>query len=155
MTAPVPIPILYLSQFLAIACVTLLTQLWVGILYFISGRAVGMTGFPPIQTCFWLLRGCLGGLAIAALQLLLSSFIRSFALPIAIALLGSIAGLLFSSRDLGLYCPYSLMLLGMNSNREEDILSGSSLPFLLSCTIFLLLFVLLEIGYLKKSDVKA
>ena len=155
MTAPVPIPILYLSQFLAIACVTLLTQLWVGILYFISGRAVGMTGIPPIQTCFWLLRGCLGGLAIAALQLLLSSFIRSFALPIAIALLGSIAGLLFSSRDLGLYCPYSLMLLGMNSNREEDILSGSSQPFLLSCTIFLLLFVLLEIGYLKKSDVKA
>lgn len=61
MTAPVPIPILYLSQFLAIACVTLLTQLWVGVLYFISGRAVGMTGFPPIQTCFWLLRGCLGG----------------------------------------------------------------------------------------------
>ena len=43
----------------------------------------------------------------------------------------------------------------MNSNREEDILSSSPLPFLLSCTIFLTLFVLLGIGYLKKADVKA
>lgn len=155
MTAPIPVPVLYLSQFLAIGCVTLLTQLWVGALYFISGRAVGMTGFPPPETFIWLLRGCVGGLAIAALQLLLSSIIRSFALPIAIALLGSIGGLLFSAKDLGLFFPYSLMLLGMNSNREEDILSGSPLPFLLSCTIFLTLFVLLGIGYLKKADVKA
>ena len=155
MTAPIPVPVLYLSQFLAIGCVTLLTQLWVGALYFISGRAVGMTGFPPPETFIWLLRGCVGGLAIAALQLLLSSVIRSFALPIAIALLGSIGGLLFSAKDLGLYFPYSLMLLGMNSNREEDILSSSPLPFLLSCTKFLTLFVLLGIGYLKKADVKA
>ena len=155
MTAPIPVPVLYLSQFLAIGCVTLLTQLWVGALYFISGRAVGMTGFPPPETFIWLLRGGVGGLAIAALQLLLSSVIRSFALPIAIALLGSIGGLLFSAKDLGLYFPYSLMLLGMNSNREEDILSSSPLPFLLSCTIFLTLFVLLGIGYLKKADVKA
>ena len=154
MTAPIPVPVLYLSQFLAIGCVTLLTQLWVGALYFISGRAVGMTGFPPPETFIWLLRGCVGGLAIAALHLL-SSVIRSFALPIAIALLGSIGGLLFSAKDLGLYFPYSLMLLGMNSNREEDILSSSPLPFLLSCTIFLTLFVLLGIGYLKKADVKA
>ena len=155
MTAPIQVPVLYLSQFLAIGCVTLLTQLWVGALYFISGRAVGMTGFPPPETFIWLLRGCVGGLAIAASQLLLSSVIRSFALPIAIALLGSIGGLLFSAKDLGLFFPYSLMLLGMNSNREEDILSSSPLPFLLSCTIFLTLFVLLGIGYLKKADVKA
>lgn len=155
MTAPIQVPVLYLSQFLAIGCVTLLTQLWVGALYFISGRAVGMTGFPPPETFIWLLRGCVGGLAIAALQLLLSSVIRSFALPIAIALLGSIGGLLFSAKDLGLFFSFFLMLLGMNSNREEDILSSSPLPFLLSCTIFLTLFVLLGIGYLKKADVKA
>ena len=110
-----------------------------------------MTGFPPIQTCFWLLRGCLGGLAIATLQLLLSSFIRSFALPIAIALLGSIAGLLFSSRDLGLYCPYSLMLLGMNSNKSEDVLGQNTVLFFVICAVYLLGVSLTGIGRIKNK----
>lgn len=103
LAAPVPIPCLYLAQFLAISCVTLLTQLWVGVLFLICGLITGLQGFPPLDTIIWLLRGCVGGLAIAALQLFFSSFIRSFALPIAMALLGSVAGLLFSSAGFGLF----------------------------------------------------
>ena len=79
LAAPVPIPCLYLAQFLAISCVTLLTQLWVGVLFLICGLITGLQGFPPLDTIIWLLRGCVGGLAIAALQLFFSSFIRSFA----------------------------------------------------------------------------
>ena len=71
------------------------------------------------------------------------------------ALLGSVAGLLFSSAGFGLFFPYSLMLLGMNSNKEEDVLAGSFLPFFLSCGIFLLIFLWCGIRYLKKTDVKA
>ena len=139
LAAPVPIPCLYLAQFLAISCVTLLTQLWVGVLFLICGLITGLQGFPPLDTIIWLLRGCVGGLAIAALQLFFSSFIRSFALPIAMALLGSVDGSLFSLAGF-IFHFYSLMLLGMNSNKEEDVLAGSFLPFFLlrgfSCLIF-------------------
>ena len=63
LAAPVPIPCLYLAQFLAISCVTLLTQLWVGVLFLICGLITGLQGFPPLDTIIWLLRGCVGGLA--------------------------------------------------------------------------------------------
>ena len=43
----------------------------------------------------------------------------------------------------------------MNSNKEEDVLAGSFLPFFLSCGIFLLIFLWCGIRYLKKTDVKA
>lgn len=154
-TAPVPLPCLYGAQLLAVSFVTLLTQVWVGILYFAAGSLIGLPGLPPIQTFFWLLRGCLGGIAIAAVQLFLSSLIRSFALPIAIALLAGIGGLLISNNGQGLFYPYSLMLLGMNSNRDQDMLAGSHLSFYVSCAVFVLLFYALGVLYLKKTDVKA
>ncbi len=155
MSAPVPLSCLYAAQFLAVSCVTLLTQAYVGVLYVAAGRLAGLPGLPPVQTFVWLLRGTLGGLAIAALQLCLASMIRNFALPIAFALLAGVGGVLAASSGWGLYYPYSLMLLGMNSNRDEDILAGSSLPFLVSCVLFLGIFFWVGVAYLKKTDVRA
>ena len=43
--------------------------------------------------------------------------IRSFAVPIFLGLLGGITGIFISSKGHGLLWPYSLMQLGMNSNR--------------------------------------
>ena len=155
MTSPIPISVLYSAQFLAIAVVVLLTQLYVGVLYVIGGLAVGMKGLPPAEIFYWLLRGSLGGLSIAALQLFLSSFIRSFAVPIAIALLAGVGGLAVVNTDYRMFYPYSLMLAGMNSNRSEDLLAGQMPVFYLSCAVFLVLFFTLGIGYLKKADVRA
>lgn len=155
MTSPIPISVLYSAQFLAVAVVVLLTQLYVGVLYVISGLAVGMQGLPPAEIFYWLLRGSLGGLSIAALQLFLSSFIRGFAVPIAIALLAGVGGLAVVNTDYRMFYPYSLMLAGMNSNRSEDLLAGQMPVFYLSCAVFLVLFFALGIGYLKKADVRA
>ena len=155
MTSPIPISVLYSAQFLAVAVVVLLTQLYVGVLYVIGGLAVGMKGLPPAEIFYWLLRGSLGGLSIAALQLFLSSFIRSFAVPIAIALLAGVGGLAVVNTDYRMFYPYSLMLAGMNSNRSEDLLAGQMPVFYLSCAVFLVLFFALGIGYLKKADVRA
>lgn len=155
MTAPIPVSCLYGAQFLAVSCITLLTQAYVGFLYILSGFLVGLPGLPPVQIWFWLLRGALGGLTIAAVQLFLSAILRSFALPIAIGFLAGMGGFLFANTGLGLCCPYSLMLLGMNSNRDEDILTGYALPFYMSCLFFLSLFLFLGIRYLKKADVRA
>ena len=126
-----------------------------GILYLITGKLVGFSGFPPFEILIWLLRGTLAAIAIGALQLLLSMIIRSFSVPIGIALLGSIVGFLFSSKGLGYFCPYALMLMGMNSNKTEDSLQGGVLPFLLSTIVFFLLFSGCSIYILKKRDVRA
>ena len=103
----------------------------------------------------WILRGTLAAMAIGALQLLLSMCIRSFSVPIGIALAGGVAGLVISNKGLGLYWPYALMLMGMNSNKNEDTLAGHSLSFFLSVLLFFLAFSGISILLLKKRDVKA
>lgn len=155
MTSPVPIYCVFLSKLAVIVKVTLCTQLWLGVLFFISGKLAGLPGFIPLQILFWLLRGTLAALAIGALQLLLSMVIRSFSLPIGIALGGSVAGMLISNQGGGTFWPYSLMLLGMNSNKSSDLLAQGSLSFLLSTAVFFLLFTWIGIMLIKKRDVKA
>ena len=87
-------------------------------------------------------------------QVSLSMVIRNFALPVLIALGGSVAGLLAASEDLGLYWPYSLMLMGMNSNRTEDVMAGSIWGFFLNCAVFLVVFLLIANALLTKRDVE-
>ena len=93
-------------------------------------------------------------MAVGALQLFLSMVIRSFAVPIGIALCGSLLGFAFTAKGLGMYWPYSLMTLGMNSNRSEDLLSSTLAPFLLTLALFFLLFAGAGILYLKKADIQ-
>lgn len=154
MTMPVPVPFVFLSKlFLALGC-TVFLQLWMWVLFVVTGRLVGLSGMPPVQILVWLLRGSFGGMGIAALQLVLSMVIRSFAVPIALALMGSVTGLLVSNKGLGLFWPYSLMLMGMNSNKDQDIV-GNILGFGISAVVFFVLFTGAGIWYLKKRDICA
>lgn len=155
MTAPVRISSLYLGKLAVIFKVTLFTQLWMGILFLISGKLIHMPGLPPLEILFWLLRGTLAAAAIGALQLLLSMVIRSFSVPIGIALIGSVFGMLISNKGLGLYWPYSLMLMGMNSNKSTDELAGDFLPFLAATLFFFAVFYAIAIWLLKHRDVHA
>jgi Uncharacterized protein conserved in bacteria len=153
MTTPIPRSYVYLSKLTIVLKVTILTQIWVGILYFICGKLVGLPGFVPVQILLWLLRGCLGGIVIAALQLLLSMKIRSFSIPIAIALAGSILGLMISNGGKGLFWPYSLMLLGMNANKGNDMLANMGIQFFISAVCFLIVITGISIWRLKTEDV--
>ncbi len=155
LTAPVPARDIFLGKLSAIIKITVFTQFWVFILFIISGKLVHLPGLPPMQTLIYIVRGLLGGIVIASLQLLISMMIRSFAAPIAIAVLGSITGLLAANSAYGLFYPYSLMMLGMNANRTEDMLSGSSAAFALSSLFYLMLFCTTAIYLLKHQDVKA
>lgn len=154
MTAPVSIPCLYLGKLAVIFCVTLVTQLWMGILFFLSGKLIHLPGLPPLEILMWLLRGTLAAAAIGSLQLLLSMVIRSFSVPIGIALIGSVMGMVFLNSGSGLYWPYSLMLLGMNSNKSKDALTGGTLSFLLMTLLFFLLFYGAAVWLLKHRDVQ-
>ena len=154
MTLPVSAADVFLSKLLLAMRCTVGLQLWMWVLFLIAGKAVGLPGLPDVQILGWLLRGSLGAFAITALQLVLSMMIRSFAVPIALALLGSVAGLLASNGGLGLFWPYSLMLMGMNANRTEDMVS-SSLGFGVSTLVFFLVFTGFGIYWLRRKDVRA
>ena len=156
MTAPVRHFCLYFAKFCAVTKLTLLTQAWLLVLFAIGGRfGAGLSGFPPPEIVLWLLRGVIGGFAVIALQLLLSMVIRNFALPVLIALGGSIVGLLAVGEEAGLYWPYSLMIMGMNSNKTEDVMAGGVWGFCLSCGAFLAVFLLIANVLLTKRDVNA
>ncbi len=154
MTAPVPISCLYFGKLTVIFFVALITQGWVGILYLIAGKLAGLPGLCPAEVLFWLLRGTLAAIAVGALQLLLSMFIRSFSIPIGIALAGGVIGMLISNEGFGIYWPYSLVLMGMNSNKSADVLSGNSLLFVLSAVLYFLLFYLIAVRILKTRDIR-
>lgn len=154
MTMPAAERDIFLAKLLMALKCTVMLQLWVGVLFTISGKLVGLPGLPPGEILFWLLRGSLGGTVTAALQLLLSMIIRSFAVPIAIALLGSVAGFLLINGGFGMMWPYSLMMMGMNANKITDALSSPA-GFAVSVCVFLLLFINAGIWYLKHKDVHA
>lgn len=154
MTMPVPAADIFLSKLcLALGC-TVYLQLWMWMLFWITGKVVGLPGTPPAEILLWLLRGSIGGMGIAALQLVFSMVIRSFAVPIALALMGSVMGLLMSNGGLGLFWPYSLMLMGMNANKDTNMIENM-LGFGLSTGIFFLLFTGAGIWYLKRKDIVA
>lgn len=155
LTTPVPVRDIFLGKLAAIIKITVFTQFWIFVLFIVSGKLVHLPGLPPMQTLAYIVRGLLGGVTIAALQLLISMVIRSFAAPIAIAVLGSITGLLAANSDYGIFYPYSLMVLGMNANKTEDMLSGSGVTFVLSSLLYLALFCGAAIILLKHQDVKA
>ena len=138
MTMPVPVEEVFLSKLcLALGC-TVFLQLWMWVLFTITGRVVGLDGMPPLEILLWLLRGSVGGMGIVALQLVLSMMIRSFAVPIALALLGSVLGLMLSNGGMGLFWPYSLMTMGMNASRSENVVKNMA-GFGISVSLFFLL----------------
>lgn len=156
MSAPVHPFALFLAKFVVVIKLVLLTQLFIFILYCFCGKVfAALPGWPPLATLGFLLRGVLGGVSVVALQLILSMFIRSFAVPIFIALFGGIIGMLAASKGRGLYWPYALMQYGMNSNKSTDVLSGNYLPFLLACIVWLLILFAVADLLLTKRDVKS
>ena len=155
LSAPVRPLYLLLAKLIAVTKVMLLTQGWMFALYALCGRLIaGLPGWPPVQTVFWLLRGVAAGEAVIALQLLLSLVIRSFPVPVFIALFGGVIGLLSQSRGFGIAWPYALMLIGMNANRTQDVLSGGYAPFCLSCCAYFAAFLLLANLRLTRGDIR-
>ena len=156
MAAPVKPLDLFAAKFVVVGKLALLTHGFVFLLYLFCGKVFAhLPGWPPVQLPLFLLRGAVGALAVIAAQLVLAMVIRSFAVPIFLGLIGGITGLFLAAKGFGLLWPYSLMQAGMNANRSSDMLSGSYLPFFLSCGFWITAMFLLAGWLLKKRDVKA
>lgn len=153
LTAPVPVRDLYAAKLILAAGVSVLAQGCIGVLFLLSGKIAGLSTPIPPELLSWLLYGALGGVAVCAVQLFLSLIIRAFAPPVALALIGGIAGLLFTARGLGYAFPYSLLCLGMRANNPQMVLRPFS--FLLSVLICGIVFVFLALWYLKRREIAA
>ncbi len=130
----------------------LISEAWIGILFVISGRLVGMTAPPYTDIITWCALGTLGGMVMAALQLFLSIFIKSFALPIGIAFAGGLSGLVFLAKDLGHIWPYSLMAYGMESNAPQQIAENGYGAFIAVCVVYIAAVTLAGSAVMNKRD---
>ncbi|MDR3917976.1 MAG: ABC transporter permease [Gemmiger sp.] len=156
MAAPVRPFALFAAKLLIVVKLMCFTQCFVFLLYVACGRLfAGFSDWPPVSIVFYLVRGIFGGLAVAAVQLLLAMLIRSFAVPIFLGLVGGIVGMLIGSKGYALLWPYCLMQQGMNANRSTDVLAGNVLPFLLACAGWLAVVLLTAKVLLEQTDVKA
>lgn len=155
MTAPVPISHIYLSKLFMASVMVLLTQIWIGVLFVISGKLSGLTAPVPTDLPVWLLYGTVGGIVICAFQLCLSLVIRSFAVPVGLALIGGVTGLVALSKGYGALYPYSLLCLGMRANRPGGAMQCSIEQFSFSSLFYLATCLVFAVVWLKNRDVVA
>lgn len=154
LTMPVNRNMVFVSKLLTAGSMILLSEIWIGVLFVISGKVIGMTAPVPFdKIIIWCLLGTLGGMVMASVQLMISLFIKNFALPIGIALGGGMSGLLFLAKGLGHIWPYSLMAYGMNSNAPQKLIESGYLQFVIICVVYIALFTIVSNFILSKRDI--
>jgi lantibiotic transport system permease protein len=153
MTMPVPAVYIFLAKLLIVSFLLVLTQLWVGLLFVISGLMAGIKSPLPPELVIWLITGLIGGIVICTLQLFLSLVIRSFAMPVAIAFTGSVAGIAVFAKGLSAWYPYTLYSTGMRANNPTGAMACSMEQFLINCILFSILFSFMAILWMEKRDV--
>lgn len=150
LTAPVSHFALYFGKLFQGVLMTILGNAWVFFLYFACGKLCGLTTPMPKAAFSWFLCGTLGGIVICGVQLTLSMWIRSFAIPIGIALAGGIGGMLITNKGLGCFYPYSLYAIGMRANNPNMVLPVGQ--FLSGCVVYILLAGIISVWKLKRGE---
>lgn len=145
---PIPVSRLYFAKFLCIMSVIVMNQVLIGVLFIISGKLMGFQSKLPISMLGWLVMGTIASMAICAFQLTISLIIRSFALPIGIALIGGIMSIAARAIGAPLAWCYSLFSVGMCANSPQTGLECSLFTFLVMCSIFTGIFIISGIAYM-------
>ena len=140
------------DKLLVASGMSVLCVIWIGILYVGSGIGIGLQSVPPAVFCECMLCGAISCVAISAVQIFLSLVIRSFAIPIGIALGGSAVGLALVVKGWIYALLYAMLQTGLKSTTMEweTNLGG----FVMAAAAYIALFYLLSVSYLKWSDVK-
>ena len=131
---------------------SVLCIIWIGILYMIFGMAIGLPLLPPAAFYECMLCGAISCVAISAIQIFLSLIIRSFAIPIGLAFAGGVSGIGLIRKGWIYASPYPMLQTGLKSTtlEWETNLGG----FFMIAAAYIVLFYLLSVLYLKRSDVK-
>lgn len=126
--------------------------LWIGILFLVGGKIVGIEGLPPLKTLEWLACGMSATLPLSALHIWIGLKIRNLAVPVGIAVAGGIAGLVFTQMEVPYFFPYSLFCVGMRANNPEMSISGTM--FIIFSVVFTVIFTLASIWHIRRTDVR-
>lgn len=154
LSMPVSKNLVFIAKLVQVFSMILFSEIWICTLFVISGKVIGLTSaIPWVKLMIWSLFGTLGGTVIAAIQLMISLFIKSFALPVGIALGGGLSGLVFLAKHLGHIWPYSLMAYGMNSNAPQELLESGYVWFVVICIVYIVLFMTISSMILSKRDI--
>lgn len=154
LSMPVPRNLVFIAKLVQVFSMILFSEIWICTLFVISGKVIGLTSaIPWVKLMIWCLFGTLGGTVIAAIQLMISLFIKSFALPVGIALGGGLSGLVFLAKHLGHIWPYSLMAYGMNSNAPQELLESGYVWFVVICIVYIVLFMTISSMILSRRDI--
>lgn len=154
MTQPVPVSTMLAAKLTVVSVMTALTQLFIGILFIISGKIAGLTAPIPFELVYWILRGWWALTVQASLLLCIALIIRSFAVPVAAGILGGFCGLPALVKGFGVYFPFSLLEFGMCSHNPSEPMDCSAAGFLVSSILYLLLGFAVSVLWMRKQDVK-
>lgn len=154
LSMPVSRNLVFIAKLVQVFSMILFSEIWICTLFVISGKVIGLTSaIPWVKLMIWCLFGTLGGTVIAAIQLMISLFIKSFALPVGIALGGGLSGLVFLAKHLGHIWPYSLMAYGMNSNALQELPESGYVWFVVICIVYIVLFMTISSMILSRRDI--
>ena len=152
-TMPVSKRMVFISKLITAAAMLLISEIWIGALFVISGHIVGFANPPWGTIAIWCAFGTLGGMVMVSVQILLSMFIRSFALPVGISFAGGLSGLVFLAKNLGHIWPYSLMAYGMNSNAPQELMKSGYAQFIIVCIAYIAVFTIIGSITASRRDV--
>ena len=140
------------DKLLVASGMSVLCVFWIGILYVGCGALIGLPSVPPSVFYECMLCGAISCVAISAAQIFLSLIIRSFAVPVGIALGGSAVGIALVVKGWIYALPYAMLQTGLKSTtlEWETNLGG----FIMAASAYIVLFYLLSVLYLQRSDVK-
>ncbi len=153
LSMPVKRSEVFFAKLIMAACMVFLCIVWILLLFVLSGKILGLTAaFPAADIIRWALLGTLGGTVMAAVQLLLSLYIKGFAPPVGVALGGGLSGLLFLVKGYGGVWLYSLMAYGMNANSKNQLDASGYLLFVVVCILYIAAITMLGGYLLSKKD---
>ncbi len=152
-SAPVKRKYLILGKFVVCVFFATLALVLVAVLYLLSGFYSKLEGMP-VQILMWILRGMLGVLAVVAVQILISLVIKNFAIPVGLAFMFGIMGLMLISIGTWQISPYTLVAVGLNSNGSGDLQSDNLIMYIVLSVIFTISALTIASIILTKRDIK-
>lgn len=140
------------AKFVSITLVSLVSQVIVLLLFFISALVLRVPLVSFSLFLSWSVTGWIGTFSIIALQLFLSIRLKQFSVPILLAAVGSILGLLslFISQQLFTLFPYAQLAVGIRARSLVSFELPELLTFLLINTVYTVLALQLAQRCLRK-----
>ena len=140
------------DKWLTTSALSIICILWIAIIYIISGKLLGIPGNIPPIFFLRIFTSLICIIAIAGFQCMLSLIIRSFAIPVGLAFLCNIFGLLLNLKGLFYATPFSMLIYSMGST---NITGKLNIPLtILSCLFYVCITFCIGMLYLHKADIK-